>query len=278
MGRERWAVAVKTNSHTGVQAAATWGKIRAAMPQLFTGAQRRAIRALKLAAIIVLAGAAFAPVVRPAESKPATILLVGASGMIGSRILTEAAGRGHPVIAAARHPERIASGANIRAVQLDATDAQAFIILARQAGVIVMATSPRGGGDPMKEARAVGDAAIAAARATGKRLIVVGGAGSLTLPDGRPFAETLPPAYRAEALAMRGVLDALKASNLNWTFFSPAASIAPGKLTGKYRLGTTVLLSDQNGDSRISAEDYAQALVNEIETPAHLRAQMTIAY
>jgi hypothetical protein len=155
MGRERWAVAVKTNSHTGVQAAATWGKIRAAMPQLFTGAQRRAIRALKLAAIIVLAGAAFAPVVRPAESKPATILLVGASGMIGSRILTEAAGRGHPVIAAARHPERIASGANIRAVQLDATDAQAFIILARQAGVIVMATSPRGGGDPMKEARAL---------------------------------------------------------------------------------------------------------------------------
>jgi hypothetical protein len=238
-------------------------------------------RNIVLAALIV--GAAFAPAAlpaqpQPAQSRPATILLVGASGMIGSRILTEAAGRGHPVIAAARHPERIASGANIRAVQLDATDAQAFIILARQAGVIVMATSPRGGGDPMKEARAVGDAAIAAARATGKRLIVVGGAGSLTLPDGRPFAETLPPAYRAEALAMRGVLDALKASNLNWTFFSPAASIAPGKLTGKYRLGTTVLLSDQNGDSRISAEDYAQALVNEIETPAHLRAQMTIAY
>jgi putative NADH-flavin reductase len=207
-----------------------------------------------------------------------SILLVGASGMIGSRILAEAAGRGHPVIAAARHPEKIAAGANIRAVQLDATDAEAFIALARQADVIVTATSPRGGGDPMQEAKAVGDAAIAAARATGKRLVVVGGAGSLLLPDGRPVAETLPPAYRGEALAMRAVLDSLKTSDINWTFFSPAASIAPGKRSGHYRLGTTTLLSDKNGDSRISAEDYAQALVNELETPGHLRAQMTIAY
>ena len=238
-------------------------------------------RIIMIAALF--AAAAFAPAVRaaeprPAQAQPATILLVGASGMIGSRILTEAAGRGHPVIAAARHPERIATGANIRTVQLDATDPEAFAMLARQADVIVTATSPRGGGDPVKEAQALGDAAIAAARATGKRLIVVGGAGSLTLPDGKPFAETLPPAYRAEALAMRSVLDSLKTSTVNWTFFSPAAEIAPGKLTGKYRLGTTVLLSDQNGASGISAEDYAQALVNEIETPAHLRAQMTIAY
>jgi putative NADH-flavin reductase len=226
----------------------------------------------------MIGGNAFAPGLRAAERKPATILLVGASGMIGSRILTEAAGRAHPVIAAARHPERIASGPNIRAVQLDATDVQAFIALAREADVIVMATSPRGGDDPMKEARSLGDAAIAAARAMGKRLIVVGGAGSLKLPDGRSYADTLPSTYRAEALAMRAVLDSLKASDVNWTFFSPASQIAPGKLTGKYRIGTTVLLSDQNGQSAISAEDYAQALVNEIETPAHLRAQMTIAY
>ena len=103
-------------------------------------------RNIVLAALI--AAAAFGPAAlpaqpQPAQSRPATILLVGASGMIGSRILTEAAGRGHPVLAAARHPERIASGANIRAVQLDATDAQAFINLARQADVIVTATSPR---------------------------------------------------------------------------------------------------------------------------------------
>ena len=225
----------------------------------------------------LLAVAALAHAGQP-NAPPARILLVGASGMIGSRILTEAAGRGHPVIAAARHTDKIAAGPNIRPVQLDATDVPAFTALAREADVIVMATSPRGGGDPMQEARALGDAAIATARASGKRLVVVGGAGSLNLPDGRSYADTLPSTYRGEALAMRAVLDSLKTSNVNWTFFSPASQIAPGERTGKYRLGTTTLLSDQHGDSRISAEDYAKALVDEVESPAHLRAQMTIAY
>jgi putative NADH-flavin reductase len=233
---------------------------------------------LRYLAIALLAGNAFAQDTQPHPREPAAILLVGASGMIGSRILAEASARAHPVIAASRHPEKIASGANIRAVKLDAADPDAFLVLAREADVIVTATSPRGGGDPMKEAKAVGDAAIAAARATGKRLIVVGGAGSLMLPDGRSVADTLPAAYRGEALAMRAALDSLKASDINWTFFSPALSIAPGKRTGKYRLGTTTLLSDPHGDSRISAEDYAQALVDEVESPAHLRGQMTIAY
>lgn len=206
------------------------------------------------------------------------ILLVGATGMIGSRVLAEAAARGHRVTAATRHPAKIAAGDTVRAVGLDATDAKALTELARDVDVMVLATSPRGGGDPMQEAKAIGDAAIAAARATGRRLFVVGGAGSLTLPDGRPLAETLPDAYRGEALAMRGVLNTLKVSDVDWTFFSPAAMIAPGSKTGSYRLGTTTLLSNEAGESRISAEDYADALVNELERPAHRRSQMTIAY
>jgi uncharacterized protein len=206
------------------------------------------------------------------------ILLVGASGMIGSRVLAEAIARGHHVTAATRRPERIAPGPNIQAVHLDATNSQALTTLAREADVIVTATSPRGGGDPIAEARAIGDSAIAAARAAGRRLFVVGGAGSLNLPDGRPLAETLPDAYRGEALAMRGVLNTLKASDIDWTFFSPAAMISPGAKTGKYRLGTTTLLSNEAGESRISAEDYADALLNELEQPAHRRSQMTIAY
>jgi hypothetical protein len=212
------------------------------------------------------------------EHKPPSILLVGASGMIGSRILNEATSRGHYVIAASRHPEKIAAGPNIHPVKLDATDEKAFEAEAKHADVIVLATSPRGGGDPLAEAKAVSDAAIAAARATHKRLVVVGGAGSLNYPDGRRVVDTLPDAYRAEALAMRNFLDTLKASDINWTFFSPAFSIAPGAHTGKYRVGTTTLLADAKGDSRISAEDYADALVNELEKPAHLRAQMTVAY
>ncbi len=212
------------------------------------------------------------------QNKPPTILLVGASGMIGSRILQEAASRGHTVIAASRHPEKIAAGANIHPVKLDATDEKAFIAEARHADVIVVATSPRGGGDPMAEAKAVSDSAIDTARATHKRLVVVGGAGSLNFPDGRKVVDTLPGPYQGEARAMRAVLDKLKTTHLNWTFFSPAMSIAPGTHTGKYRLGSTVVLTDAKGDSRISAEDYADALVNELEKPQHERAQMTIAY
>ena len=165
------------------------------------------------------------------------ILLVGASGMIGSRVLAEATSRGHQVTAATRHPDKITAGPNVRAVALDATDSKALAALARDADVMVSATSPRGGGDPATEARAVGDAAIAAARQAGRRLFVVGGAGSLNLPDGRPLAETLPDAYRPEALAMRGVLTSLQASDIDWTFFSPAAMISPGSKTGTYRLG-----------------------------------------
>jgi uncharacterized protein len=212
------------------------------------------------------------------EHKPPSILLVGASGMIGSRILIEATSRGHYVIAASRHPEKIATGPNTHPVQLDATDEKAFAAEAKHADVIVLATSPRGGGDPLAEAKAVSDAAIAAARATHKRLVVVGGAGSLNYPDGRHVVDTLPTAYRPEALAMRNFLDTLKASDINWTFFSPAFSIAPGTRTAKYRVGTTTLLSDGKGESRISAEDYADALVNELETPTHVRSQMTVAY
>ena len=227
------------------------------------------------AATLQPAGAEAAP---KTEHKPPSILLVGASGMIGSRILSEATSRGHYVIAASRHPEKIAAGPNIQPVKLDATDEKAFEAEAKHADVIVLATSPRGGGDPLAEAKAVSDAAIATARATHKRLVVVGGAGSLNYPDGRRVVDTLPDAYRAEALAMRNFLDTLKASDINWTFFSPAFSIAPGAHTGKYRVGTTTLLADAKGDSRISAEDYADALVNELEKPAHVRAQMTVAY
>lgn len=206
------------------------------------------------------------------------ILLVGASGMIGSRILAEAESRGHAVIAAARKPENITAGPKTRAVKLDASDGKAVAGLAKEADLIVLAASPRSTGDARKEANTLGDAAIEAAKAAGKKLFVVGGAGSLNLPDGTPIAETLPDLYRNEALGMRDVRDKLKASGLNWTFFSPAAQITPGDRTGKYRLGSTTLLLDEKGESRISAEDYADAVLNELEKPKHERQQFTAAY
>ena len=206
------------------------------------------------------------------------ILVVGGSGIIGSRIVAEAAQRGHQVIAAARHPEKIASTANVSAVKIDATDANSIARTAQDADVIVMAVSPRNGGDPITEAKTVGNLAIAASKKTGKRLVYVGGAGSLLLPDGSPVAETLPDAYRAEALGMREVRDSLRDSDLDWTVLCPPAMIAPGEKKGSYRLGTTSLMFNEKGDSAISAEDYADALVNELEQPAHIRAQFTLAY
>jgi len=206
------------------------------------------------------------------------LLLIGATGMVGSRIRDEAVSRGHSVIAASRHPEKVPAGDLIEAVALDATDADAITALAADADVIVSATSPRGGGDPIEEAVTFGKAVMAAAAETGKRLFVVGGAGSLTLPDGSPVAETLPDLYRGEALGMREVRDLLAASDLNWTFFCPPGMISPGERTGKFRLGTTKLMFDDKGESAISAEDYAYAVLDELEKPAHERMQMTIAY
>jgi uncharacterized protein len=243
-------------------------------------------RALQLTGLTLLAQQALAAPCDFDSAKGATasnpkslhILLVGASGMIGSRILSEATSRGHCVIAGARHPEKIPAGPNVKAVKLDATDKNALSAEAKKADVIVTATSPRGGGDPMQEAKAVADTEIAVAKTSGKRMIVVGGAGSLNTPDGKRVVDTLPAQYQGEARAMRHVLDSLQASDIDWTFFSPAMSISPGKRTGEYQLGTTTVLYDAQKKSAISAEDFAHALVNELEKPAHRRAQMTIAY
>lgn len=206
------------------------------------------------------------------------ILVVGGSGMLGSRIVTEAAARGHQVIAGARHSENIVASDNVTAVTIDATSADSITQAASDVDAIVMSVSPRNGGDPILEANTVGDAAMTAARNTGKRLVYVGGAGSLLLPDGSPVAETLPEEYRSEALGMRDVRDKLRDSDLDWTVICPPAMIQPGEKKGAYRLGTTDLMFDANGESTISAEDYADALVNELEAPAHSRAQFTLAY
>jgi putative NADH-flavin reductase len=239
----------------------------------------RLARSLAVGSLALVAGLAAAQSPPAQKAKSLKIVLVGASGMIGSRVLAEASSRGHEVTAAARRPERIATGPGITPVKLDASDAAALTALAKDADVIVLATSPRSGGDPVQEAKAVGDAAIAAAKATGKRLFVVGGAGSLKRADGTSVLDSLPAALqRGEPGALRNVLASLKASDINWTFFSPALSIRPGEKTGKYRLGSDTLITDADGNSRISAEDYAHALVNELENPKYERSQMTIAY
>ena len=206
------------------------------------------------------------------------ILLLGASGMIGSRILAEAAARGHSVTAAARSPEKITPAKGVTAIKADLSDARALAAQATAADVIVSSISPRNGGNPTEEAQTTARAVMAAAAAAGKRLVYVGGAGALNLPDGSPVLPHVPDIYQAEAKGMKAVYQALQASALDWTFFSPAAMVAPGERTGTFRLGQGVLVSDASGQSTISAEDYAVALVDELERPKNRRSIMTIGY
>lgn len=206
------------------------------------------------------------------------ILLTGASGMIGARILAEAVSRGHSVVAVARNAGKIAARPGVTVVAADANDAAALIPLAQGVDAYVSALSPRSGGDPKTETLGWGQAAIATARATGVRFVLVGGAGSTLLPDGTPVLNVVPEMYRAEAAAMVDLRDLLKDSGIDWTFFAPAGAIAPGTRTGAFRVQADYLVQNAKGESFISAEDYAVAMVNELEAPAFKGKVMTVGY
>ncbi len=200
------------------------------------------------------------------------IALIGASGAAGSRILKELTDRGHSVTAIARHPERIAKIAGVTAVKGDALDMQGLAATLRGHDAVVSAanftsTEPK--------------TLIDAVRASGvRRYLVVGGAGSLEVAPGQRVIDLpdFPEAYKEEASRGADFLALLqKETELDWTFLSPSAEFVPGERTGQFRLGKDALLSNGNG-SRISFEDYAVALVDELEQPAHSRQRFTVGY
>jgi len=206
------------------------------------------------------------------------ILLLGATGMVGSRILSEAVARKHQVVAVARNPQNIKVTDGIVALGLNVTDAQAVASAAQDVDVIVSAVSPRNSDDAVADAAAIAQGVIGGAKQANKRVLVVGGAGTLDLPDGNPVMSVLPDFIVPEATGMKNFRNDLQASDLDWSFFAPAATIEPGERTGNFRLGTDVLVSDSEGNSKISAEDFACALVNELERPAHSGQIFTIGY
>ncbi|WP_319520650.1 NAD(P)H-binding protein [uncultured Martelella sp.] len=204
------------------------------------------------------------------------LLVIGATGMVGSRIVDEALSRGHEVVAATRNPDRIQPRAGLTAEALDVTDVKRLGELAASVDTVISATSPRSSGNPEAEAVSYASALIEALGKT--RLVMVGGAGSLNLPDGTPVADVVPDVYAAEARAMRAAYERIKASDLDYTVQAPAGEIAPGERTGQFRLQTDILLTDADGNSRISAEDFAVALLNEVEQPQFGRQLFTAAY
>jgi hypothetical protein len=207
------------------------------------------------------------------------VVLFGASGMIGSRVLDELVRRGHTITAIVRHPENVKTANGVTVLRGDVNDAASVARGARGADVAVSAYTP-----PPTNPGMIGDAVRALITGLGeasvKRLIVVGGAGSLEVAPGVQLVDTpsFPPGWMAIALAHRDVLPILKESDLDWTCFSPAALIEPGQRTGRFRLGGTRLVADDHGESRISVEDYAVALVDELENPRHVRQQFTAGY
>lgn len=214
------------------------------------------------------------------------ILLIGATGMIGSRVAREALTRGHEITAATRSgradglPER----AHLAAVTLDADDPFRVADAAARHDAVVSAVSPpRDGTAPAEPLLATYRSLIEGLRlANVRRLVVVGGAGSLLTASGAEHVDSpdFLPIHKAEALAQREVLRLFRDEviDLDWTYVSPAAGIAPGERTGTFRLGEDQLLIDADGTSFISAEDYAVAVVDELEKGGEYQRRITVAY
>lgn len=201
------------------------------------------------------------------------IAVIGASGNAGSRITAELARRGHSVTAIARHPEKIAGLVNVTPSAGDVMDQAGLARLlaghdAAISSVHFLAS------DPVRLIAAAKESKVG-------RYLVVGGAGSLEVAPGVRLVTTpgFPVAYKAEAEAGGAFLDLLRAEKeLNWTFLSPSAMFVAGERTGKFRLGIDQLLAAADGKSSISFEDFAVALADEIERPAHIRQRFTVGY
>lgn len=204
-------------------------------------------------------------------------MLYGATGNAGSRILKELIARGHDVTAVARNPQKLPP--NVKGKQGDLSNVDAIASVIEGTDAVVSAYGPPP--DETDQLVAVTERLIAAVKKAGSpRLIVVGGAGSLEVAPGVSLIASghLPAAWLPIATSHEKALKLLQASDIKWTYFSPAGFFEPGERTGKFRLGTNELITNEKGESRISMEDYAIALVNELERPAHERARFTIGY
>jgi len=210
------------------------------------------------------------------------IALFGATGMIGQRILQEAVSRGHSVTAIVRDPSKITdTNPSITAAKGDVLDPKEVAELVAEADAVVSAISPGAGSNDIY-IPAVNSLTAGLTEAGVKRILFVGGAGSLEVAPGVQLVDApdFPEIYKARALAMRDELEYIRTSDLDldWTYVSPSAVISPGERTGKFRVGGDQLLVDAAGKSSISAEDFAVAVVDEIEKAEHVKERITVGY
>jgi len=213
------------------------------------------------------------------------IVLIGASGFVGSAILKEALDRGFKVIAVVRHPEKIKTvHKDLIVRQSDVSSADAVAEVCKGADAVISAYNP-GWKNPdiAKETTLVYKAILEGVRKAGvKRFLVVGGAGSLLISPGKRIMDSglIPESYlpAVRALADVYLIDLTAEKSIDWVFFSPAGIIEPGQRTGKFRLGKDDMIVNEKGESKISVQDYAVAMIDEVEKPTHHRERFTIGY
>ncbi len=210
------------------------------------------------------------------------VLVIGASGKIGSRIVTELLNRGHKVTAVTRDKNAFKrKERNLNVVEGDALDVKRMKQLTRGFPAVVSAV---GQNKPADSVRNVVEAAESFVTALvdlrDTRIIALSGAGSLEVSPGVLLMDSpeFPDDWKPAALAHRDAIAVYKKSSIIWTCLSPAAKIEPGERKGSYRQGLDELVTDTKGESRISMEDLALAVADEIETPKHRRMRFTVAY
>jgi putative NADH-flavin reductase len=213
------------------------------------------------------------------------IALIGASGFVGTALLKESLERGHAVVAIVRHPEKITlKNPNLYVQQGDVLSAESVKKMVQGADVVISAYNP-GWSNPniaADTAKAYESIINGTKEAEIPRLLIVGGAGSLFVPSGKRMMDTgvFPASFMPAIKSLAEVLFGLQRDEqkLDWAFFSPAGDISPGEKTGIYRLGKDDLITNDKGESHISVEDYAVAMLNEVENPQHHRERFTIGY
>lgn len=213
------------------------------------------------------------------------IILIGASGFVGSAILNEAINRGHKVTAVVRHPEKITMvHKNLVINRGDVSSSAIVKEVSKGADAVISAYNP-GWKNPdiAKETTLVYKAIIEGVKKSGvKRFLVVGGASSLFVSPGKRLMDAgiIPESFQPAVRALADVyqVDLMAEKSLDWVFFSPAGTIEQGLRTGKFRLGKDDLIVNNAGESKISVQDYAVAMIDELEKPVHHHERFTIGY
>jgi len=213
------------------------------------------------------------------------IVLIGASGFVGSAILNEALDRGHKVTAVVRHPEKITIvHKNLIVKPGDVSSVETVSEVCKNKEAVISAYNP-GWTNPniYEDTLRIYPIILEGVKISGaKRLLITGGAGSLFVSPGLRLMDSgaIPEAYlpAVKSLASFFLETLSNEKYLDWVFFSPAGILEPGLRTAKFRLGKDNLIVNEKGESRISVQDYAVAMIDELEKPSHHQERFTIGY